>query len=258
MAISKELFDIYQIARGQGWLDHLYALVKGNHKILIVGATGVGKTSLSKALASLTNEVIAADDRTVFPSEHKIKIGNKFLSIMDTPGQRQFGTSRRQSYRQFLEQDFCGLINVVADGYHEYDKGGQVRAQAIDRNGKAAPAFLEGHRRSELEQVAEWASSLRLNLKTRWMITVVNKADLWWHERERVLFHYEQGSYKTALDTAGINPRTSVVLPFCATIHKFFDTAPTSGYLDVKDQTEQHGRLIKVLLEAVGKGVGNG
>lgn len=43
MAVAKELFDIYEIARRQGWLARLWSLFATKHRVLILGSMGVGK-----------------------------------------------------------------------------------------------------------------------------------------------------------------------------------------------------------------------
>jgi hypothetical protein len=100
--------------------------------------------------------------------------------------------------------------------------------------------------------LSEWTSLLGGKEIASWFINVVNKADLWHNEEKVVLDHYMKGSYYDALgDVKALNP---VTVPYCATIHKFYNIANISGTFDDGERMLKRNNFFRVLLEAIGRG----
>jgi hypothetical protein len=140
----------------------------------------------------------------------------------------------------------AGIINVVCYGYHEYHVS---RGKVLAADSTVKPDYLELHRQEEIKQLSEWTEILGDRLTAGWLITVVNKADLWWPERERVIAHYERGDYWTALRSAQVlKPR---VLPYCSVFQRFYGEAAMSGMFDQKDRDKCRERLLRALVNAM-------
>jgi GTPase SAR1 family protein len=144
--------------------------------ILILGATGVGKTSFVRTLQYGQAYPLSPLDRTHFASWHKIDAGGGHFLLQDTPSTVAFDADRfphyLEDYLPELGTKGFGIINVVAYGYHEFLHTPQN--VALDASGSIKPDFLEERRQIEIRLTEQWAKKL----KPTWLITIVNKADL--------------------------------------------------------------------------------
>ena len=77
-------------------------------------------------------------------------------------------------------------------------------------------------RRGGIEEdlLAEWVPIFDRET-SKWILTVVTKADLWWPERARAEKHYVEGAYAEAL---GEFKPLQTVLPYCSRIEPFYGT----------------------------------
>lgn len=106
-------------------------------------------------------------------------------------------------------------------------------------------------RERELKALGEWNQILGDRETCNWLITVVTKADLWAHQRQRVLDYYREGIYFDELGEAKrLEP---VVVEYCSVIHKFFGQARLSGVFDENDRIRARGNLLTVILQAINK-----
>ncbi|MBN2209175.1 MAG: hypothetical protein JW759_07755 [Candidatus Coatesbacteria bacterium] len=83
---------------------------------------------------------------------------------------------RMDAIKDALGKGVSGIINVVSYGYHEYDVD---MGAAFNSDGSVNADFLEAHRSAEKRALREWTAMLGDRKTTGWLITIVNKADLW-------------------------------------------------------------------------------
>lgn len=242
-----QLVSIAQQAHKQGWLDKLATVWRKKHKILVLGSSGVGKTNFIESLTQMLPSAIDAMNRTEFCQKHSVKIAKTPFEFIDTPGQIPHKSRRLEAITQAIT-GCSGVINVVSYGYHEGRTGKQ---NAILPNGKISTDFLQRGRTLELTSLQEWTSLLGAAGTPTWLMTVVTKADLWWHLREEVLTHYQEGAYAKKLrDVQMMKP---VVLEYCSVFHKFYREGALSGYFDEADRAQLKEHLLRQLLTAVAK-----
>nr|VFK13383.1 MAG: hypothetical protein BECKLFY1418C_GA0070996_100323 [Candidatus Kentron sp. LFY] len=84
------------------------------------------------------------------------------------------------------------------------------------------------------------------------LLTVITKADLWWHLGDRVFSHYEKGEYFQGLGAA--QPLGPAVTHHCSVFHKLYGIGPLSGHFDEQDRILARANLLKSMIELVGKG----
>nr|VFJ91659.1 MAG: small GTP-binding protein domain-containing protein [Candidatus Kentron sp. LFY] len=240
--------QIHDIAKQQGWIDQLLALFKKRVKVLMLGSSGVGKTNLIQSLTTDMPEVIHYSTRTSGTPASSVEIDKVPFSFIDTPGQEAHESIRRQAIREH-----CGsldlLINVVCYGYHEYARG---KARAITQNETINPEYLAVNRRREIRELQEWSGILGGTVTDYRLLTVITKADLWWHLGDRVFSHYEKGEYFQGLGAA--QPLGPAVTHHCSVFHKLYGIGPLSGHFDEQDRILARANLLKSMIELVGKG----
>lgn len=238
--VAKELYDA---AREQGWVARLTDVFRAKHRILVLGASGTGKTNLISSLSNPLPPPIDRLDRTEFSNDVPLRINKKLFVFVDTPGQIEHETKRRAAINRALKGDIEGVLNVVSYGYHE---GKSSRAVALSGN-RAKPSYLEANRGVEITLLNEWAPLLA-GTAVRWIITAVSKADLWWPTQDSVLEHYRSGFYSDGL--RDLHDLGHSVMPYCAVIHRFYGDVPLSGTFDDGERATLHRGLLRALVQS--------
>lgn len=249
VAIAKGIIETIKIAEKQGFLDQLLNIFRKKHRIIVLGSTGVGKSNLIKSLTEETPKAIETLNRTQFAKDHKIKISKNPFIFIDTPGEIEHKARREEVIRKAMKQEVSGIINVVAYGYHEWNILDD-KIKPLNSDGQVRDSYLDQHRNLEIERLSEWKDLLGHKDVANWLITVVTKADLWWHERSKVLNHYISGSYYNSLGSAkSLNP---IVQDYCSVLHKFYGKGKLSGTFDDDDRIDTRSRLLQNIVASIG------
>jgi energy-coupling factor transporter ATP-binding protein EcfA2 len=149
---------VIELAVKQGWLDKFLNVFRKQHKILVLGCTGVGKTNFLQSLTELTPKAIDYMNRTEIARKYSIRIKKPPFNFIDVPGQPLHQQRRLRAVREAMSGDLSGVINVVSFGYHEYTI--KEKADAVTAKGTVKAAFLKRHRQIEIDTLAEWTSLL--------------------------------------------------------------------------------------------------
>lgn len=236
----------YKVGEEAGLWKKLMAQLKRNRKVLLLGASGAGKSQFAESLRSLSPKRIPRERRTKTEQRTSARIEGTPFTLIDTPGQVIDEAKRKRSIANAFRVGVEGVINVVCYGYHEASEAGP--AVALPDNPAtspmiAKPEYLEARRAMELHQIDEWIP--RLDEKAaKWILTIVTKADLWWPDANQAIrTHYESGEYGRIF--ASFADR-HYVLPYCSQIEPFFGNK-TSGVFG----EHQKGALREHLLETI-------
>jgi energy-coupling factor transporter ATP-binding protein EcfA2 len=234
-----------KLAKEVGLWERMTLALQRKHSVLVLGATGAGKTQF---IDSLTMELPPAIDymnRTEFVDSKMVLLEKHPFIFIDTPGQIEHRSRREEKIRDVMKLGVDGIINVVSYGYHE------SRAVGINtavQDGRVADGFLEQQREHEINRLYEWVPLIGHKDTAKWMITVVTKADLWWDRHDEVLVHYTSGAYYEALGEAkSLHP---VVLEYCSTFHKFYGQVSLSGSFDDADRLRVRSHFLQQVLSA--------
>jgi hypothetical protein len=183
--------------------------------------------------------------RTEASERHRVRIENRPFRVIDTPGQAFHGSDRLRSIREVASRPPIRVINVVSFGFHEY---GTSASKAVDTHlRRPRVEFLEQHRKEELRALLEWLPLLGDRDTTKWILTVVAKADLWWNDSDTVLDHYRTGAYNDAISAADSKIKRAV-MPYCAVAHKFFDIVPLANRFDDTDRITMNIHFLQQLI----------
>ncbi|MGB7417309.1 MAG: hypothetical protein WA902_24145 [Thermosynechococcaceae cyanobacterium] len=174
-------------------------LKNGSAKIPIFGAGGVGKTTVAKVITSDNPLDLSApydESWLIEPIDLQGPIPGQLLIA---PGQIERVERHWPTLLSKVGEGECfGLINVVSWGYHSFAIR-SITEHTLYQPGTSAIEFMEvyatARRQVEMDLLLRIADGL-VNLNHPiWMLTIVNKQDLWWDQRQAVRQHYEQAEY---------------------------------------------------------------
>jgi energy-coupling factor transporter ATP-binding protein EcfA2 len=236
---------LYRLAEDEQLAQRIINFFKHKEKIVVLGSTGSGKTNLLNSLevAAALVEPIAATTRTQTVERKQVVVDKRPFVVIDTPGQLGHSPQRQEIYREGLANPPVRIINVVSYGYHEYASGS---GEAID-GGRAKEEWLDRHRENELIAMREWLPLLGDRDATRWVLTAVTKADLWWDQREAVIDYYETGAYAEELKRQDPGLKHSV-LAYSSVFHRFYGEAALAGTFDDQDRLETTRHFLQQLV----------
>jgi ABC-type dipeptide/oligopeptide/nickel transport system ATPase component len=222
------------------WRRALSRLVTKKKKIYLFGTSGSGKSQFIKSMQNS----IDTPEKTMQTKSIDIDLESFFIRFEDTPGHDNI-PDRKKAYQDIIKNNADGIIHFVTHGYDE--RSDADKSVVLDRLGNINEAFLESNRRQEIRRLREWSSIIspkNENSKgsVKWILLVVNKADVWWDKKEIVEQHYSE--YVEELEKLGIQVRLYF---YCGIIRSFFKTKQSNRFGE-NDKTRLHDRLIKELL----------
>lgn len=229
--------------------EKIIDFVKGEETVTVIllGASGVGKTALLK---SLKNEMASTRlmDRTRTIESVKGKIKNISFEILDTPGQEGFELIRSEAMEIGKRSEYLGIIHVVCYGYH------QTIADSINQpvlNGSPNPSYLYEKRILEINEFKKWVGGQSSLIDyAKWLMTLVNKADIWWSNtnNQQIINYYKEGQYQKTLSTSiAKSIPVNQTLPFCATNEGFYNCRMSGHYTDTIKHTHFDALIQNIL-----------
>lgn len=241
---------VLEILHERGALDKIWDFLtqKKPTDVIIMGASGTGKTAILKQLSG-QEPFIYRHDRSPDVEIQKGSIQNSNFILKTTPGQRTavHSNNRKAAIREAAGSNNLGIINVVSYGYHE---GPVQNLERVFENGKVRNQYLEEMRQHELDLLPEWSQSLCGPGGTaKWLITIITKADIWWgtEHQDLVSDHYHDGAYMEALGHAANLPHS--VLNYSPLNQKFYGILASSGEYEDAQRRSDHNRIVATMIE---------
>lgn len=197
------------------WRKH----ISSHAVVLVYGESGAGKTQFLNKLCHINpSEAERVPPRTrdfryyslVLPDGH-------IIDFVDIPGHKVYKSIREDVRNKIRNGEICGLINVVANGYLYAD---EVDDKTVFRgnSNEVKSTFIKNNLKKELEQISEWKDCIGCDSAVDWVVTIVNKADIWFNQKDSVLEYYTSGIYhKTISDLQ--HSCSLHVLPCCSIIN---------------------------------------
>ncbi len=229
---GKTVFDEKQ---RKSLITKLNLLFRSNRKIAIFGISGTGKSQFINSLG----HCLAIPERTITTDKIRYDLSTYPIEFYDTPGHSERGFDRKKVLTSIIKNGFEGVINIVSYGYEENPNS--ERNDIFDTNQNVKESFLNANRQAEVDRISEWLPHVDAN-NVKWIINLVNKADLWWDRLEGVNDYYENGRYKEAIKS--INNTTNVItLPYCSIIQPYYEMSTSGKFGDLDKQTLQNNFL---------------
>lgn len=230
--------------------ERLIAALRKKHRVLVLGATGVGKTSLIQSLTEWMPEAISYMNRTARAAKSRIKIKDEHFEFIDTPGQEEHAPIRTSAIDSSLKTGVSGVLNVVSYGYHEYRR---PIDGVFNSNGTVNKSYLQRHRQLEIEMIREWASRLVTHQVNPWVMTVISKADFWWPARHSVYDHYSTLTEEYCQSLSVVPQLQHSVHEYCSTIHKFYGQKTPPANFDRTDVRHLKAAFLADIIDAIGR-----
>lgn len=160
-------------------------------RVLILGVSGSGKTQF---LNSFLGIPMLEDNRTYVPEDKYFYFENgRKIQFIDLPGHVTHQSARQKYIDEITKNKIKGIINVVNYGYNDAEVN-NVDVFKVGEN-EIKTAYLKDNRKNELNQLEEWLGRIHSGSKPEWIITIVNKADIWYEKKDEVKNYYVNGEY---------------------------------------------------------------
>ena len=219
----------YTVGKELGLWQKLATSLRRKRKILVLGASGAGKTQFVNAVKNPLSIRLTTSQRTVSVERRKVTVEGFPFVLLDTPGQVLDEAKRKVAITDAIRRGVEGIINVTCYGYHEAAEAGSADAVAGTGGHIAKASYLTARRQVEMNLLSEWVPFMDEKM-ARWVITLVTKADLWWPEKERVQHYYEQGNYAGAMDPPVLRPLRGAPLLGDRAVLWYPDQRPVRGF----------------------------
>lgn len=238
----------YEIGKELGLWKKLRSLLRKKKKILLIGASGAGKTQFIESIKNVLSPRLTQLQRTIELERRKVTIDGYPFLLIDTPGQKLDEAKRKKAINEAIATKMEGFINIVCYGYHEAAEADKSQAIGVGCRTIADPTYLKERRQVELDLLSEWVPHV-IPETARWVLTVVTKADLWWPDTKRqIQRYYEQGPYAKVIESTGIN---HAVVPYCSVIEPFYGIR-TGGSFGDNDRDKLRQNLLECLIRLTG------
>lgn len=186
-------------------------------RVLVVGESGSGKTQFLKTLTK-----VGGIEKQSTMLSHSVKLelaDGHMVEFIDTPGQQSLQDQRGTAINDISRKKYQGIINIVCYGYQA---SSDTNLSDVFKSGttEVKESYLDNNRKKELKQLEEWIPRIDSECKLEWVLTVVNKADIWYEKKEEVMAYYGS-KYKDMMvrisqfEKSASVPYCSVITPFC-------------------------------------------
>jgi GTPase SAR1 family protein len=239
-----------------------YRLKHGNEKIIVLGAGGVGKTTLGKVLAG--QDLIAGEkyqdsaNTEVFSYDGKI-----YGTVVVAPGQeRRRAFTWPELRTQISQGQVLGIVFVVAGGLNSLREI-EPEEHEVYKQGMTSEEFLEKYRAYNVKNETkilreELLPCLRDCPNRIFFLTVVLKEDLWRPEQRAIMNLYAKGEFAEAI--AALIPKrgendfaydlvSASLLIENLTTKKGAVLVNTASGFDANEQTRSVTNLLRIVSE---------
>lgn len=190
-------------------------------RIAVYGDSGVGKSQFLRMMTG-KNSYLSVSERTRSIERHNVilRSGRK-IQFIDMPGHESNKAVRDKILNDIIRGKIDGIINVVDYGYQDSELLQKDPSTAFKAGtNEVRPEYLRDNRKREIRRTQEFIERIGPDVSLKWVITVINKADVWHSQREEIIDYYTTGEYYNtvrAIEKAcslEVRPLCSVITPF--------------------------------------------
>ncbi len=220
--------------------------------VIVYGTTGAGKTEFIRALLEQEVDLMNPPRTRFFEGKRLVLNNGRKIKFFDVPGHSSLKQQRQTVAEKIVKRKIKGIINVTTYGYNDVEEAEDVAIFKIDNPGIPVVKndYLKKNRQRELEQIREWENYITSYNKIKWLITVVNKADIWNKNKKDVLDYYQSGLYYDNFIKTIERVCKTCVFPYCSIISPFANQ-PMELSFSERDKIKMHHELKSVILKLV-------
>lgn len=216
-------------------------------RLLVLGESGTGKTQF---LNAILNNCPTTVSRTRLTQKKILKFENgKKIEFIDVPGHLTLYQVRKKEFNKIRKKKISGIINVVNYGYNESETAQDINIFKVGTN-EVKDEYLNENRKREIKQLAEWKNEILPECGIKFIITIINKADIWYSQREEVNNYYEIGAYAQELSKLG--NLAFHYFNYCSIIEPFYNR-PMTISIGEQEKKRMHDSLTKEFLDILFK-----
>jgi len=227
--------------------------------ILVLGAGGVGKTTLGRILSGKYDFLLDSD------TEYEQSVGVQTFRAKKTPDVELVVAPGQEDRRDATWPSLLGsiangkelgIVLCCADGHHALSSTYKYHKLYKSEPSSFLDRFLADRRQEEVRILKQVAASLLQNARPTWLLTLVGKEDLWTANEQQVHEFYRHGPYGKAIDELMVKKGTRLFrheLVFGSLIVRNFTTGRreilkknTAGYDHVR-QVESLRRIFETI-----------
>lgn len=224
---------------------------KDRKGIMLVGATGAGKSHLAAALAQTTRQ--ADNLSTVAITETSGFFNGRLVSLRDTPGKPEHGGELWKAIRKYEPSI---LVVMVAYGYlAPAGTGAELRIGMRHPLRRKLARYLEDGREEEIHNIRQLTDLCEVpKEKVKHVLVVVNKMDIWLSEHSGIVNYYQsdpafQGAIQGLLAKFVRPGQTAQVVTAAADYNSFKGQAASP--LFSKEAATDSVRVLKAFLASL-------
>lgn len=218
---AKYIIKFDKWIKGLVYLFNYYC--RAPYQVAVFGTSGAGKTEFVRAILELPVEE-REPDRTNFYKKHRLvfKDGRKIVFI-DAPGHNSYQQQRTEVTEFIAKRKIRGIINLVTYGYNDVNESEGVTIFKVGDGilPEVKAEYLNTNRENEMSQVEEWRRFVTSKNNVEWVVTVVNKADIWYDEKDNIIKYYQEGEYFQKCMKVLAQACHLTVYPYCSLISPF-------------------------------------
>ena len=212
IAVAKAASGAGALAKSSPWMIRhgkrtWRRLTKGVVEVPVFGAGGVGKSTAARIVAGEGAEIAHGDYNESLWTEKVSLAGDVPGHLYVVPGQRaRIDKHWPEQYRRLAADAAVGLLNVVSYGYHSFEIHSPIESRVWNDGmtmGDFEAAYTNERRGVELQMLSQLISGLSAVTKKLWMVTIINKQDLWRDRQAQVLDYYKNGEYAAQIAQIG-------------------------------------------------------
>lgn len=248
LSSSLQVLDLAgNIYNNHNKIKWLFNYCRKSVKVLIVGESGSGK---SQFLSTIQENKEFSESRTLVSHKSTLVLPNgRRVDFYDTPGHQTLKQERTKIINEISRKKFNGIVNIVCCGYQAVEG---AKASEIFQGEEVKEAFLKENRAKELKQIQEWMPHIDKNSRVEWVLTIVNKADIWWERGVDAISQYADNSqYDNELRSLARVADVAIV-PYCSLINPLFLGKSIKLSFGEKEKYALHVNLCKQLGELTG------